>query len=151
MGESYAGAVGRRIDFLIELNESEDGLTGRVIDGDILAVFKRPIPVTGVFEFDTLSFTRNYPFMYCYNPEEDNLQYWTQSNPYQVSYEGCFDEDQVHIRGSWELTDNIKTYGTSAQGFLGYGDWVMRRPTAEELEMFRTMAENAEVPFDFGL
>lgn len=151
LGEGYEGAEGRCIDFLLELRETKEGLTGRVIDFDILLVYKKPIPVTGFFEYETLSFTRNYPFMYCYNPVENNCLYWPDSRPYEASYNGGFDEEQIHFSGNWELSDNIKTYGTSIQGFQGYGDWAMRRPTAEEFEMFRTMAENAGVPFDFVL
>ena len=148
-GENYGKAAGKRNDFMLDIVEEEGEITGSVIDQECVFVFKSAISVTGFHHDETLSFIRNYPFKY-YFAEEDGLFCIAENKvPYEVNYMGEYVPDKEYFAGVWELATNVVKTGTPYQQEQGSGNWAMRRPTEEDLIIFRALLKEAGLPCCF--
>ena len=148
-GDGYEKIAGRRNDFMLNIIETDGEITGSLIDQECVFVFKSSIPVSGFRQGETLSFSRNYPYIYYVSEKPGHFYADKKSTPYEVLYSGEYNADKAYFVGAWELATNIVKTGTVYENEQGYGRWLMRRPTDEDLVIFRNLMREAGLPFDF--
>jgi hypothetical protein len=119
------GTEGKTKSFDMTLREEEDDeFTGEIVDTSENSQNPEKATVSGFIMGDTLSFVKQYPYLFLYN-EKGELQI-DKSKPHpEINYHGEINENE--IAGEWDMEIGTKQFYGDYYSKMMSGRWQVKK------------------------
>ena len=126
LGDGYANAKGKNINFMMEIKQDGKTISGTAWDTGGYATNLHPAKITGKFEGNKISFTKQYS---AHHFTINGVLQIDESRPGpEIYYTGKYDNSFDLFDGAWTSEKKQPLFGIrNSSEFVGSGKWLIKR------------------------
>lgn len=126
---SEDGTEGRTKSFdMVLIEEEDDEFTGEIVDTSEISQNPEKAAVTGFVMGDTLSFVKQYPYLFQYDEKGELLIDKSKPHP-EINYHGEMGEDEMN--GEWDMEIGTSQFYGDFYSKMMSGRWLAKKVLEE--------------------